>query len=829
VAEHAIQVTIGAKDEATKAIKAIDKELAALTKKKATIAVDLSTEDAARQLADIDESISNLRSQKAAITVEANVKQALDALDDVVSESKKAEKAAQALGDAIGPELSREADLDSIVADFKRMGLSLDDITANADRLGSKLREVGSTVGLDQVGQRAGVAADNTRKLTDSARGANSALANMVGNSAQDLGQVAGVAGSAGVAVGQMAEYFADATLGAESFRSALTSMVAVAGPIAALAAVVEIISSAVQAFSDRNKTAADNTEMLTEAMREGGDAAENYADALASSGKVLADVGDNKGYRDIQKGLFGMLTQCGAVPFVVGQAGELLGLFGKKTEDVTKNLLDAGFTADTWAQAVAGGADAVAKTAAAMDANNISADEQDKILTALKGSQNDYTRATERAAIMNGFFGTEVDDAAEKLKASQKAYKETGDALEEWADRTTKAVEDASQAFIDLADAQTTLDDMGGVFEQMKLNSDALSLAFDLGNAPLEALERVTDVNDAIRDLGDFIKKEGKPNIFDPNDIDAGPFLAKIDSLRGPIQSAITDAFATGGPTAATATADAYVKQIVSSLHGKLTAGEVRTLLGLDDLQATLKIAVDEASKNEAVKILEVLTGLTGESPWTANIQLALDAGTLSADAAKILESEQLRKLGIDVPATLLDIPAKDKAAAKAEADRWAADPQHAVDLQSVLASPSVKALTDARNKGQADADLIPPISFRTTVKAPTFNDAGGTIGDGGGIVGERRPEIINGRYLVTGPSWVPPGTRVTSGARTARILRTRGTRGLRRYDSGGIVGGPTTLNVTLNTAVVGNRYDTMRAVAKATKDGLRLRGTRG
>jgi hypothetical protein len=531
----------------------------------------------------------------------------------------------------------------------------------------------------------------------------------MVGNSAQDLGQVAGVAGSAGVAVGQMAEYFADATLGAESFRSALTSMVAVAGPIAALAAVVEIISSAVQAFSDRNKTAADNTEMLTEAMREGGDAAENYADALASSGKVLADVGDNKGYRDIQKGLFGMLTQFGAVPFVVGQAGELLGLFGKKTEDVTKNLLDAGFTADTWAQAVAGGADAVAKTAAAMDANNISADEQDKILTALKGSQNDYTRATERAAIMNGFFGTEVDDAAEKLKASQKAYKETGDALEEWADRTTKAVEDASQAFIDLADAQTTLDDMGGVFEQMKLNSDALSLAFDLGNAPLEALERVTDVNDAIRDLGDFIKKEGKPNIFDPNDIDAGPFLAKIDSLRGPIQSAITDAFATGGPTAATATADAYVKQIVSSLHGKLTAGEVRTLLGLDDLQATLKIAVDEASKNEAVKILEVLTGLTGESPWTANIQLALDAGTLSADAAKILESEQLRKLGIDVPATLLDIPAKDKAAAKAEADRWAADPQHAVDLQSVLASPSVKALTDARNKGQADADLVP------------------------------------------------------------------------------------------------------------------------
>ena len=107
---------------------------------------------------------------------------------------------------------------------------------------------------------------------------------------------------------------------------------------------------------------------------------------------------------------------------------------------------------------------------------------------------------------------------------------------------------------------------------------------------------------------------------------------------------------------------------------------------------------------------------------------------------------------------------------------------------------------------------------------------DAGGTAGSGGGIAGERRPEIVNNRYLITQPTVVPPGTRVTSGARTARILRTRGTQGLRRYDAGGTVAaGPSTVNVNFNgVGAIGNRYDLMRVVRQATRDQQRLLGTR-
>jgi hypothetical protein len=95
-------------------------------------------------------------------------------------------------------------------------------------------------------------------------------------------------------------------------------------------------------------------------------------------------------------------------------------------------------------------------------------------------------------------------------------------------------------------------------------------------------------------------------------------------------------------------------------------------------------------------------------------------------------------------------------------------------------------------------------------------WKDAGGVTGPGGGIVAERRPEIVNGRYLVTQPTVVPPGTRVTSGARTARILHTRGARGLRRHDSGGGVPSSSVTNVNLHLPAGANGADVVRQVKR-------------
>src|SRR5207253_1888088 len=66
-----------------------------------------------------------------------------------------------------------------------------------------------------------------------------------------------------------------------------------------------------------------------------------------------------------------------------------------------------------------------------------------------------------------------------------------------------------------------------------------------------------------------------------------ADEVLDALDGLRPQIQAKVADAFAAGGPEAATAVADDYVNQIVKALGGKLTADQVKELLGLSDLQA--------------------------------------------------------------------------------------------------------------------------------------------------------------------------------------------------------------------------------------------------
>jgi hypothetical protein len=67
----------------------------------------------------------------------------------------------------------------------------------------------------------------------------------MIGNSAQDLGAMGGVAQSAGVAIGQMAEYASDAKLAGEGLGSALGSMAGVALPIAGIALATSLIGDA--------------------------------------------------------------------------------------------------------------------------------------------------------------------------------------------------------------------------------------------------------------------------------------------------------------------------------------------------------------------------------------------------------------------------------------------------------------------------------------------------------------------------------------------------------------------------------------------------------
>src|SRR5262245_33720785 len=61
---------------------------------------------------------------------------------DLDDELGRAATAADALSQALGPELTAKSDVGSIVGNLQRMGLSFEDITADADKLAASLKQM---------------------------------------------------------------------------------------------------------------------------------------------------------------------------------------------------------------------------------------------------------------------------------------------------------------------------------------------------------------------------------------------------------------------------------------------------------------------------------------------------------------------------------------------------------------------------------------------------------------------------------------------------------------------------------------------------------------
>lgn len=268
-------------------------------------------------------------------------KEAVSALDDTESKGTAVARAMEALSGKIEQEMRDAASatevlqtalgvetvaafkeagrsVDAIVEDLHRAGLSYDDIRADADVLAdtmrrveqagrdmgtgiddgaaegeqsikdiapaadsaiASLRDVGSagrTLGddIDAGGRRAKVGLDDVHDSADNSR---SVLANMVGNSVQDLGALGGVAGTAGMALGQLAEYGAEGNI-------TLGGLSKFIGPMLGIGAAVAGITWAMGKLGDAERRAKEEAQgMLTvqEALRDG-----KFSDAAVQLGK---------------------------------------------------------------------------------------------------------------------------------------------------------------------------------------------------------------------------------------------------------------------------------------------------------------------------------------------------------------------------------------------------------------------------------------------------------------------------------------------------------------------------------------------------------------
>lgn len=824
--------------------------------------------------------VDKLDGEEAEITVEAKVDKALGALDKIADEAKKAADAADALGRALGPELAGRMDLGAAVTDFQRMDLTLEEITANADQLGAKLREIDAQDPGGKLASNFGRTRGGFDKVVDGADQANSAVANMVGNATQDFGEMAGVAGSAGVAVGQLGEYFTDTAFKAaamgQGMGAALASFTAAAGPIAAISVALALVGKVMEEMSKGQAATkafhTDQLERFTEATKEGGDALGDYNAKLEETGEVLAVTGQKAGpaWARILPGL-GDVT--GGLGF--------LGKFGEIVENILPLLNEAGISSERWVEVVTSKEPTKAMDAfrEQVRASNLSAEEQADILIAARSAQEDYAKSVAGSEEANRFFASTVGSVNDLLRRSK-------DPLDQYADKwrilfddladgkddsqetaaaidflsqklniskqavidlvnqhfdqvlqdQAKAAEENAQAVADAADAleewgQTLQDqligigdfgqavaDMTGFFATGQRALDAIGKAFALENAPLDQAEQIAEFNDQLRDLVEFTKGLEKVDLaavfkLDPANINTSDFIAKIRSLRGSVQTEISEAFAAagGGEAGALAGAQAaqgFVDQIFTGLHGALPKEKILELLGIDDLNLVFKVAIDQQSLATANEILAAFVQIPGVDPLLAfQLRVGLAAGTLKPGDVLTIINDQLKNMdAAQIPSSLLPPEGKSMSDARNAADNFYKLPGNNAYIPTKTSQPAnlTQTVTDTQTALNNTWVVIP-----TKLGAPTNQYQYGTG--------------------VTIPYAVPPTTATRR--RTVTFAR-HGRNGVATAAAPAPAAMPTTTliqpRINISAGAIGNRYDVMRAVQKANHDLVRLLGNR-
>src|SRR5262245_10589133 len=184
-----------------------------------------------------------------------------DMADTIEAELKGSAQAADALATALGPELAARTDIDKIVADLKKMGLSFEDIEGDADQLAASIKKL-DQVGTGQLKPKLDETADAVHKVGTESDQTGSVLANMAGNTAGELADIAGVGGVAGQAIGQLAEYATEGGIG-------LKSLVNLGGPMAGLALATQAVSTYMAGVKLQKEFDAKRVEQFVEAFKD--------------------------------------------------------------------------------------------------------------------------------------------------------------------------------------------------------------------------------------------------------------------------------------------------------------------------------------------------------------------------------------------------------------------------------------------------------------------------------------------------------------------------------------------------------------------------------
>lgn len=166
-----------------------------------------------------------------------------------------------------------EGEIRNALRDLERLDdpVDIEVRTTDLERATTELAELA-----ELAGRKYDVNVDTKKSFDNIVTGAdqaNSAVANMVGNSSQELGELIGVTGGAGQALGQLAEYFTETGIEARGAGSSIGAVVRQFGksalPIAAIAAGMLAIAQGAKQAKERTEELTDETEALSSALDE--------------------------------------------------------------------------------------------------------------------------------------------------------------------------------------------------------------------------------------------------------------------------------------------------------------------------------------------------------------------------------------------------------------------------------------------------------------------------------------------------------------------------------------------------------------------------------
>lgn len=324
-----------------------------------------------------------------------------------IDETAAAVEAMDAALKAAGSDMNAQ----DAVADLKKLGLTANEIEADAERLEQGLRAVGDVKvhaqnrGFDDLDKALGSTDTNARAASTAIGG--------IGNTVSELPGV-GALGPMAESMGQLAE-------GALEGEINVGSLVATAGGLAAVAFVAQNVSK--------------HFEKLAAIKAWKKDEVDDYTDALEGAETTLDGV--------IEK-----LRSAGAVEF---------NLFGGAT-DINADLAELGMTVEDFAALVEGGKPKIDAWREAMDAAGVSTDAVKVTAFAATQQTELLDKAQEAAKVTAQVFGKEQETSAGKTAKATGAVHDYADALREQLeaqDAATAAVMGAADASLNYRNQQ--------------------------------------------------------------------------------------------------------------------------------------------------------------------------------------------------------------------------------------------------------------------------------------------------------------------------------------------------------------------------------------